>query len=79
MKREYLARDNLATHDVRFIFTPGDPVLLKQKVPGKMECKARGPYIFDKYVGPLKVNAIIIDKRSQPMRVSAGNLLPMHP
>lgn len=63
MKEQYLEKENLAQLDVRFVFAPGDPVLLKQRVPGKMQCKAMGPYVFDKYVGPLKVNAIILDKK----------------
>ena len=29
VQEEYMRRENLAEHDVRFIFEPGDPVLMK--------------------------------------------------
>lgn len=43
-----------------------------------MQCKANGPYVFDRYTGPLRVNAVILDKKARAIRVSACNLLPMH-
>ncbi len=36
MVREYLRRTDLATHDLRFAFSPGDRVILRQKIPGKL-------------------------------------------
>ena len=42
-----------------------------------MLCKALGPYTFDRYTGPLGVNAVILDPDNKEVRVSAGNLLPV--
>lgn len=42
-----------------------------------MEVKALGPYTFDRYVGPLQVNAVIITLGGKEKRVSATNILPI--
>ena len=39
MVRDYLRRQNLANHDVRFVFTAGDKVMLRHRVPGKLNLK----------------------------------------
>jgi hypothetical protein len=41
-----------------------------------MEIRAQGPFVFDRYIGPLQVNAVII-ANGKEKRVSAGNLLPV--
>jgi hypothetical protein len=41
-----------------------------------MEIKAQGPFIFDRYFGPLQVNAVII-ANGKEKKVSAGNILPV--
>ena len=51
MVRQYLRCSNLAAVDVRFLFKAGDKVLLKQRLVGKLQAKATGPYIFIKYTG----------------------------
>ena len=78
---DYLRRQNLADHDVHFIFTVGDKVLLCHRVPGKLNLKVQGPYIFVKYTGRLQVTAVIaaLDGGSATRVVSAANLLPMRP
>lgn len=52
MVREYKKRKTLADHDIRFLFEPGDPCLLKSKEPGKLKCRAVGPYTFVAYNYP---------------------------
>lgn len=59
MVEEYKRRRGLAKYDVRFVFDKGDPVLLRAKEPGKMKCRAVGPYIFVEYVAPMGVVARI--------------------
>ena len=61
----YLKRRELASHDVRFIFSEGDFVLLRQKRPGKMKCRAVGPYVFREYLGRLGVTARIINAKGK--------------
>ena len=64
---------------MRFIFKPGDLVLLRQRQPGKLVTKAREPYTFQQYTGPLGVTAWICAADGTRQVVSALNLLPMHP
>ena len=77
MVREYLRRQRLAEHDVRFLFSPGDKVLLRHVVPGKLNLKVKGPYVFVRYTGPLQVTARItsLDGTGETRLVSAANLL----
>ena len=79
MAQDYLKRPDLARYDVRFIFKPGDLVLLRQRQPGKLVTKARGPYTFQQYTGPLGVTAWICAADGTRQVVSALSLLPMHP
>ena len=51
MVREYAKRADLADQDLRFCFEPGDKVLVRQRVPGKLQTKAMGPYLFLRYIG----------------------------
>lgn len=78
MAEAYMRQRTLAEHDVRYIFNPGDKVLLKQTQPAKHKCRAVGPYIFVRYTGELGVNAYIVGKNNKEYMVSAGNLLPVH-
>ena len=79
MVQEYLRRHNLARYDVRYVFEAGDAVLLKQRVPGKMKCRALGPYTFIRYTGRLAVTAEILNHKGKEYLVSVANLLPVHP
>ena len=78
MVKKYLARRNLDSVDVRFIFSAGEPVLLKQKEPGKMKCRALGPYTFLEYTGTLGVTASILNHKGKTYQVSVANLLPLY-
>jgi hypothetical protein len=51
MVQEYLRRSDLAREDLRYALTPGDKVWVKQRIPGKLQAKAEGPYTFLKYLG----------------------------
>ena len=81
MVRDYLWQQNLADHDVCFIFTAGDKVLLCHHVPGKLNLKVQGPYIFVRYTRRLQVTVVIaaLDGGGTTRVVSAANLLPMRP
>ena len=55
----YLRKENLALHDVHFLFEAGDRVLLRSRVLGKLVTKVLGPFIFVSYTGMLQVTATI--------------------
>lgn len=61
MKDEYSKRPDLAAMDVRYAFTPGSLVIMKQKRPGKLLTKATGPYKFVQYNGSHNVTATVED------------------
>ena len=79
MVHNYLRKENLALHNVRFLFEAGDRVLLRSRVPGKLATKVLGPFIFVNYTGALQVTATIVGLDGSHRIVSAANLLPMHP
>ena len=56
-------------------------MLLRHIVPGKLNPKVKGPYIFVRYTGPLQVTERItsLDGMGETRLVSATNLLPMRP
>ena len=66
---------------MHLLFTPGDKVLLWHVVPGKMNLKVKGPYVFIHYRGNLQVTAHItsLDGAGETRIISAANLLPMCP
>ena len=74
--RQY-ARRNTTPYDVRHLFSPDDPVLLKERQQGKLFTRARGPYQFLYYNGNQNVTATIADPRGRRRRVSVANLLPV--
>ena len=69
----------MAEWDVRFLFKPGDKVLLKQWLTGKLKVKATGPHVFLRYTGRRQVTALIGEVGGRQLHVSAANLLPMRP
>ena len=77
MLEQYQQRSDLAEYDVRFIFSPGDMVLLKQREKGKMKTRSTGPHTFVRYEGKLGTVAVILITPGRELKVSAGNLLPV--
>ena len=77
MLEQYQRRSDLADYDVRFIFSPGDLVLLKQREKGKMKTRSTGPHTFVRYEGKLGTVAVIIIGPGRELKVSASNLLPV--
>jgi hypothetical protein len=61
MVAEYLRRSDLSQDDLRYHLEPGDPVLVKQRIPGKLQAKAEGPYSFLKYLGQNNLGAEVMD------------------
>jgi hypothetical protein len=47
----YLHRSDLSKEDLRYHLEPGDPGLVKQRNPGKLQAKAEGPDSFLWYLG----------------------------
>ena len=64
-----------------FPLAPGDKVLLRHVVLGKMNLKVKGPYVFVCYTRPLQVTARItsLDGAGEAHIISTTNLLPMRP
>jgi hypothetical protein len=62
MVREYLRRKDLAPEDLRYSLEPGDKVWVKQRVPGKLQAKAEGPYVFLNYRGQNNLGAEVMDQ-----------------
>lgn len=77
MVSDYHKRRNTSDVDIRYIFEPGDPVLLRNKEPGKLKCKAIGPYIFIKYKPPDGMVAEVKNMKGKEYIVSSLNLLPI--
>lgn len=77
MREAYLRRPDLARFDVRFIFSPGDRVLLRQREKGKMKVRSTGPHIFLRYTGELGTTALLSVGGGRTLPVSATNLLPV--
>lgn len=73
--REGYARE--AAGKVVFDLTPGDPVLVREFMPGKMRLKAVGPY---KFVRRVKGSgAEVLTRKGKMIRVAMANLKPYHP
>ncbi len=52
--------------------------MLRAKEPGKLKCRAVGPYVFQKYTGSMGVTSVITNAQGKTYTVNAGNLLPVH-
>jgi hypothetical protein len=61
MVQEYLRRTDLAQEDLRYHLEPGDAVWVKQRLPGKLQAKAEGPYTFLRYVGHNHLGGEVMD------------------
>ena len=42
---------DLAKKDICYVFAKGDQVLLRAREMGKAKARARGPYLFRRYIG----------------------------
>ena len=61
MVAEYLRRSDLSEEYLRYHLEPGDLVLVKQCIPGKLQAKAEGPYSFLRYLGQNNLGAEVMD------------------
>ena len=66
--------------DVRYVFAPGDYVLLQCKGGHKLSKRADGPYRFVKYNGkpPQRFTAVVARADGSEQIVSLTNLLPLY-
>ena len=66
--------------DVRYIFAPGDYVLLRRRGGHKLSKQADGPYRFVKYNGkpPRRFTAVVARADGSEQIVSLTNLLPLY-
>ena len=66
--------------DVRYVFAPGDYVLLRRRGGHKLSRRADGPYRFVRYNGkpPKRFTAVVARADGTEQIVSLTNLLPLH-
>ena len=66
--------------DVRYVFAPGDYVLLRRRGGHKLSKRADGPYRFVKYNGkpPRRFTAVVARADGSEQIVSLTNLLPLY-
>lgn len=76
MVQEYLRRNDLSKEDLRYSLEPGDAIWVKQRIPGKLQAKAEGPYTFLKYVGDNHLGAEVTDVQGSTCQVAVANMLP---
>ena len=76
MIETYLKRPDLGQVDVRYVFSAGDLVLMRQRQPHKTVAKSMGPYKFVEYRGANRLVATIRDNRGKLIETSVANLLP---
>jgi hypothetical protein len=76
MVREYLRRGDLSREDLRYHLEPGDVVWVRQRVPGKLQARAEGPYTFLRYVGDNHLGGEVMDDAGQLRVVAIANMLP---
>ena len=74
-----MQRPDLDLVDVRFVFWPGDMVLLQTPWPGKLKARTIEPFTFLHYMGWRGVNARICNIAGVEQVVSAANLKPLNP
>jgi hypothetical protein len=51
-------------------------VLVKQRIPGKLQAKAEGPYSFLRYLGQNNLGAEVMDAEGCTRTVAVANMLP---
>ncbi len=78
MARNYRRRKDVSAVDLRRTLKPGDLVLMKQKIPGKLQARCTGPYTFLKFAGPTSTGAELLDTRGLVQVSAIANLLPYH-
>ena len=72
----YQKRGDLADFDGRFAYKPGDLVLMRQKIPGKLHLRSMGPFKFLSYAGERKVVANLLTAAGKTIQSAVGNLVP---
>lgn len=76
MVRNYAGRSDLADLDLRTEFQTGDKVLVRTALPGKFSSKAKGPFMFSRYIGANGLAAEVIDRGGKAKREAIANLRP---
>jgi hypothetical protein len=76
MVAEYLRRSDLSQEDLRYHLEPGDAVLVKQRIPGKLQARAEGPYTFLRYLGQNNLGAEVMDPGGSTRTVAIANVRP---
>ena len=51
-------------------------MLVKQRIPGKLQAKAEGPYSFLRYLGQNNLGAEVMDAQGGTRQVAVANMLP---
>ena len=72
MKKAYEWKQNLKAVGVEHIFAPGDQVLVKSHLAGKLKPKALGPYTFMRYGGDRRFGMAKVNTRQRVLTCSAA-------
>ena len=62
--------------DLRFELAPGQRVLLRQRLPGKLRTRCSGPYVFLRSVGPNSTTLELLGPNGKVRQASVGNVVP---
>ena len=72
MKKAYEWKQNLKAVGVEHIFAPGDQVLVKSHLAGKLKSKALGPYTFVRYGGDGRFGTAKVNTGQRVLTCSAA-------
>ena len=62
--------------DLRFELVPGQQVLLRQRLPGKLRTKCDGPFVFLRSVCPNSAALELLGSNGKVRIASVGNVVP---
>ena len=64
--------------DLWFELAPGQCVLLRQRLPGKLHTHCSGPYVFLRSLGPNPTTLELLGPNGKVPLASVGNFVPSH-
>ena len=76
MRRDYEARHGKGTPDLRFVLTPGMKVLMRSRVPGKLEASWEGPWTVLRLLGPADSAVEVLTLEYKARVVAVSNVKP---
>ena len=76
MRRDYEARHRKSIPDLRFVLTPGMKVLVRSRVPGKLEASWEGPWTVLRLLGPADSAVEVLTSEYKARVVAVSNVKP---